>query len=353
MTTIFRPGQREIAPNFGFGNLLRLPTIQTSALKRSSGVQVMRAETMPTHQRFVPTCILLLGRRGEGKTLTMTAIGYFMHRAYFRAGRRRRVMANYQVNFADYLDPRLIDWLNNYPPAGHDALCLVDEISAYAPGRRSLARVNVDLAEFLRQIRKRRIEFIFTTQFPQVLDQQILMQIDLFVQVHLRHGGCGAPLHRYCVDLTVYDWWGQWTGNMMLRRWPPTPMESDWELTLHNCHNVFDQFNSNEVVAPIWSKSRDAIVHEVWGDREPGARAAISEMESQASDSEGVADSETQLLRILQDKVKVGFLLRPLLNQANHQVPTIVTVENFRDWLVLKGFTVVQNGRVWEVEGTQ
>lgn len=224
--------------------------------------QILRPADMVLHSNSSPLCSMLVGRRGAGKTLGMTAIGYFMRQAYVRAGGSMRLCSNYNVSFADLVDEHIVDRLNVFPTWGHDLLVLVDEVSAYFPGRRSLARINLDFCEFLRQIRKRRVEFVFTTQFPQVIDQQLLMQVDLFIQVEMLRRGCGAAGHRVCLELVTHDWWGQWTGEMMPRVWPPRERDASWTTLLHRVDLLFGSYDTKEVVAPIWSSRREGIIAE-------------------------------------------------------------------------------------------
>jgi hypothetical protein len=214
-----------------------------------------------------PIGMMFMGRRGAGKTLTMSAIANFMRLSYINSNSPMRIVANYHVNFATCY-PDLVDQLNEYPSWGRNLLACLDEIAAYFPGRRSLAGANVDFSTFLQQIRKRYIEIMMTTQFPQMLDQQLLMQIDLFVDVEYHRRGCiQFQNHRHCVDLYIHDWWGQWTGNNYRKPFPPWRGEADWVKTIHNIGGTFKLYNSQEVVAPLWSQHREDIIQQGWGDQ--------------------------------------------------------------------------------------
>lgn len=252
-----------LAPHSVLGALWKPPRIAVGPSRTpKASEEILRPEDLAPHSQPRSLAIMLVGRRGAGKSLGMTALGYFMHRAYARAGGYKKVVSNYWVDFADRVDEYIVDHLNVFPTWGHDLLCLIDEIAAYFPGRRSLARTNVDFATFLQQIRKRRVDLIFTTQFPQVCDQQLLMQIDLFVEVGILRRGCGTSGHRACIELLVHDWWGQWTGLMMPRVWPPRQSDTDWTMVLHRVDSMFGRYNTDEVVAPIWSKRREGIISE-------------------------------------------------------------------------------------------
>ena len=168
---------------------------------------------VPVSGNFYPVIAMFWGRRGQGKTLSMTTVGAMMLQRYLRWGTKssaanpdgHKICANYHVSFADFYNPMLVDMLVDFPPWAHDMTCLVDEILAYFPNRRSLARGNLNFGTFLQQIRKRHIELLFTTQFPQNMDKIMVEQVDLFIRSEIFNRGnsvrliihdCG-PTHCY------------------------------------------------------------------------------------------------------------------------------------------------------------
>ncbi len=233
----------------------------------SDSLHPMLPEDLPHKQHSAPITVIFMGRRGTGKSLSMTAVARYMQHAYRYARSPMRVVANYQLTFATRTSPILVDELNEFPTWGRNLLVCLDEIAAYFPGRRSLARSNVDFSTFLQQIRKRHIEIMMTTQFPQMIDNQMLMQLDLFIEVDYHRRGCSQyEGHRHCIDLYCHDWWGQWTGNNTRKPFPPYRGDCDWVKTLHNVGGTFGLYNTEEVVAPIWSNFRESIIQQTWGD---------------------------------------------------------------------------------------
>ena len=244
---------------------------------------------VPNSKDFYPIVAMFWGRRGQGKTLSMTAFGAMMLQRYIRSGIKsspsnpngHKIVANYHVTFADFYNPMLVDMLVDFPWWAHDMCCLVDEILAFFPNRRSLARGNLNFATFLQQIRKRGIELLFCTQFPQNMDKQMVEQIDLFIRPELFNNGNSVRLH-------IWDWWGQFTGNMNIKRWPPMPERDppDWIVPLHGIKAVYGAYPTGEVVAPMWIGNRDEIIGSQWNDEElassmtnpPGAKGGPVEV---------------------------------------------------------------------------
>ena len=223
-----------------------------------AGSHLLIPEEVRAHRRFRPMVIMFIGRRGAGKSLAMTTLAYIQSRRYAAAGVAFSVVSNYKLQFATHATPYLIEELTQFPPWARDLYVCIDEVATAFPSRRSLAGVNLLFANWLTQIRKRRCEVAFTTQFPQVLDYQVLLQVDLFIRCQERAAG-------RAVELYIYDWWGQWTGNDSRRPWPPEHDTWDWNVTFLNTHTVWPLYDTEELVAPLWSSSReDVIAQEGW-----------------------------------------------------------------------------------------
>ncbi|MCH7925777.1 MAG: hypothetical protein IIC51_09610, partial [Planctomycetes bacterium] len=101
-------------------------------------LKIQFPEDLAGHQHSSPLSIMFMGRRGAGKSLTMTAVAKFLNDAYLTRRSRMRVVANYHVSFAMRTSPILVDELNEFPEWGRELLVCLDEIAAYFPGRRSL-----------------------------------------------------------------------------------------------------------------------------------------------------------------------------------------------------------------------
>lgn len=222
----------------------------------SSAEKIVEPIKVPGATQFQPLVIFFFGRRGQGKTLGMTAIGKIMAERYGRRNLKNKVFSNYWTDFS-HSDPYLVDKLNNFPEWAEDGIIMIDEVSSAFPSTRSMANVNVLFTNFLTQIRKRNMEIMFTTQFPSTVSHALLMQVDLFLLTEKIQGGRGIRFY-------VFDYWGQWTGKFNKKRWPPEKEEADWSWTLHNTDRIFGSYNTSEVVAAIHSDSRDDIIEAGW-----------------------------------------------------------------------------------------
>ena len=169
-------------------------------------------------------CVLLMGRRGHGKTALLTAILHLMLAKYEKQYYAGRLFANYQVSFfrkdasgkpIDYYSPYIAEEMATFPPWLEKGIVAIDEFQNMGASRRSMSKVNVNLSSFLTQVRHRQIECLFTTQFPQVLDYQALLQVDKFVRVStLMSYPPNKQGKRFprVMELEIYDYWGQDTG---------------------------------------------------------------------------------------------------------------------------------------------
>ncbi len=217
---------------------------------------------------FDPLTMILSGRRGRGKTAALTFIGAFMDAHYKSKGLDIKIAANYNTEVATegLANPFIIDEINQFPPWANDMLILIDEAAAYFPRRRALARIHLDFSTFLQQIRKRDIELIFTTQFPAMLDDQMLVNIDLYAIASMwPRSGWNAG--RY-VDLYVWDWHGQFTGHFVPATIPPKG-KPFLHKRLLNVNRIFGKYNTKEVIGAVWNDSRESIAAQYWDREDP------------------------------------------------------------------------------------
>ncbi len=249
----------------------------------------------PQRQRnYNPTNMLLYGRRGQGKTLTLTAILKMFHDAFWdpRLGKmagKRRVASNYWVKFAqeagplgyeqgyielpngdvgygkipiDPCDPELPNRLVNFPPWAAHRLIAIDEIADVLNSGMANSRLVRDWSSVFRQQRKLRTEFIMATQFPQqVARNAVVTQVDLMVLVK-------PHFFSWSADLLIFDIHGSLTGNWGKHQYlPPREIDADWERGIENLHLVKDEYNTYEMVPPSWSKSREAITKRQYAGR--------------------------------------------------------------------------------------
>ena len=226
---------------------------------------LLTPETLVGNGPFDPLTIILAGRRGRGKTAALTYIGNLFRQSYAYHGLDVHIAANYNTDVAHdgWADPFILDEIILFPPWADNILILVDEAAAYFPRRRSLARAHLDFSTFLQQIRKRDIEMVFTTQFPGMLDDQMLINIDLYCMVDMwPRSGWNAGKY---VDVKIWDWHGQFTGSFSRPKIPPEGPPT-WRRRFHNVNQIFGHYNTKEVIGRLWASgdSRADVAEQYW-----------------------------------------------------------------------------------------
>ena len=106
--------------------------------------------------------ICLIGDTGDGKTLTMTALG----KMYAELG--YKIFANYTLFLTDYEHIDFED-IVDFPEYLHDAVILIDEAHIGTDAYAFFNKRVKEITKFATQTRKRHLIFIFNTQvFTQV-----------------------------------------------------------------------------------------------------------------------------------------------------------------------------------------
>ena len=308
-------------------------------------------ETLIGGDKFDPITVMLAGRRGRGKTALLTFFGMFMREAFHAHNVDTKIAANYNTDVADpgiYCNPYLIDDLMEFPEWADDLIVLVDEVAALFPRRRSTARVNVDFSSFMQQIRKRDVEVIFTTQFPGMLDDQLLINIDLYCMCNMwpRHGW-NAGKH---VTLYIWDWHGQFTGKFARPRIPPDGPPT-WKRTFTNVNRVFGHYNTKEVISRLWgtSQNRNSIAGQFWekGNNE-------DEEEVAAMQALQRAEGPTDLQGFLESLKGKGFSLARVWRDAQKFDDSIQSIDDFAERVANLGpWEVMKEGKNWIAERRQ
>jgi len=276
--------------------------------------------------------VMFFGRRGRGKTLGMSTVAKYQQSRYQHKKARMKVMSNYNLTFADYASPYVVNDMASYPDWARDAILCIDEVGSQFPSRRALAGVNLNFANFLTQIRKRRVEVMFTTQFPQVVDQLVLLQCDLFIE-------CDVDRMARRLDLYIHDWWGQWTGKTYRKPWPPDSDSYDDMRTLYNPRSVFGQYRTDEVIAAQWDKRREETL------RSEGWQIDVPEEEAGPSPELVVLDTD-QMLTAFVDTLGDRFIptrYRVEINKClgtNRWEPAAV-----KTWLLEHGWQIDDKGQ--------
>jgi hypothetical protein len=311
-------------------------------LKKTNASNVRIPGDVRGGRTFDPLCVMMYGRRGAGKTATMTALGLWFQQQYEKTGTRAYIAANYHVDFARYCSPYLLDELSEFPEWGKDAVVLVDEISAYAASERSTSRSTVDLGILLTQVRKRNIEMIFCTQFPQEISRRVLRQVDLFIEVEQ------TADHKQSF-LYVHDYWGQFTNDISRKPWPPMRYESDWTLQMPNIDLIWNRYDTKEVVAPAWSDAREDIISENWSDV----------LTANEPDPEEDEPSELTLEEYLASQMSYDrhnnayyFDVGRHFNEAKKRDHNFKNRQDFATWLMTQGWEIqtMEKGRLFAVK---
>lgn len=226
-------------------------------------------DTMPPvglGSQFSPTCTVVYGRRNAGKTYFMTLHSMAQRRRLDTYGyghtssKYVRIAANYWNHLAykdGAISQYILDELTKFPPWGKDLCLYVDEIQGQALARRSMSAGAVNLSSFLTMIRKRDIDLMCTTQFPQTLDQQVLFQFDFTCEV-------ASSFDKTMLRLWVTDFWGQYNNEPRRLKMPPMRSEADMiiTITVPDPARVFREYNHKQVIAPRYLEEsvRDALV---------------------------------------------------------------------------------------------
>lgn len=202
-----------------------------------------------------PIVLFFYGRRGQGKTLAMTSIAKMIASKWAKLGMKdHQVFSNYGTDFS-ISSPYMLDEIIEFPNWAKNGLLCIDEVGSAFPSARAMSTVNVLFTNMLTQLRKRKLEVCFTTQFPQMISYGVLTQVDLFVLCESIKGGRSIRLY-------FFDHWGQYTSKMWQKKFPQPKHEADWILTLHNTDKIWGSYNTEEVIASLQSTSRTQIIED-------------------------------------------------------------------------------------------
>lgn len=303
------------------------------------GLQAINALSIP-RRRFSPIVSLMMGRRGAGKTLSMSYLAMMLAANWHTNGVRRKIAANYYLDCADYSTPYLLDELMQFPEWASSALILIDEVQSAFPGRRSLAGSSVMFSNWLTQIRKFGVELCFTTQFAGVIDQQLLLQCDLFILCENRGGG-------HSVRLFIWDWWGQWTGKMYRKPFPPTIGTHDWTMDLMNANLIWPHYDTNQFQPALWAKNREALLDRQWDANPPGDGGGVYDLDGLRAGAAVGAKPPT-----LEDFLEMASGVNGSLNVPDSfseakRLFKIKTLPHFEEAIRKAGYKITHEGNYW------
>jgi len=117
----------------------------------------------------------IVGRRGHGKTVFATALAIeSLNEGY-------KIFANYKLKI-EHTRLTLAE-LAELPPEIHDCVVIMDEFHMGADAYDFFTQRARGLTKFVTQLRKRRVTFIFTTQYMQQVAKRIREQTDYIIMM--------------------------------------------------------------------------------------------------------------------------------------------------------------------------
>ncbi len=295
------------------------------------------------------------GRRGAGKTLTMTAWAWsFLHspmcvmcKHLYRTFENReddkralsvgspcpqcgmtlvnnkmlgwKCFANYNVKFGTAFFENIAEYISSFPDELTQSVLLVDETPAVASSRRSMSSLNLMFSLFVEQLRKRRVHLFYTAQNPMRIDRSIYWQTDVAFD-------CKASPKARSVKLEIYDNWGTYVDNgATVQNWPPE-RDPDRQLFLTKANRFWDFYDTEEIVMPTEyfkrqkeaAKAQGLVAEEVQLDPEsPEGIAAASEMNGIFDEISSVGvDKDVLIRRFQRRKLPVGRLDKELKSRG-------------------------------------
>lgn len=122
----------------------------------------------------------ITGPRGGGKTLLLTYFGAKQLVSGYP------VWSNYKIEFRHNrkrykAEPLNINALYTFSPEYQDGFILVDEMQYLADALRSSSNANKLMDSFIMQLRKRRLNFLYTAKFMEWVDRRIRYETDVEV----------------------------------------------------------------------------------------------------------------------------------------------------------------------------
>ena len=296
---------------------------------------------LKTARSFLPRVAILFGRRGQGKTLWLTAMLWMLKMRAELLGQPRKVFTNYWTSFSDHASPYLLDELQEFPDWANNAIIGLDEIVDLMPSSRAMSTYSLLTQTFLRQIRKRGCEVLGATQFPQELGRAVLRQVDFFLETELVQYGRGVRTY-------WHDWWGQFTGQYKQRYWPPERDAHDFSFTLWGTDNMFGHYRTEEVVASVYSDTRDDLINAQWGTQmqpaegvsleqpaQPAGRMSFSEIIDMIR-GPNVAEVD-ELLDIAKEDLGLPYLSTARLREMLENMGFDVDQDEDGRWVVSRG----------------
>ena len=166
---------------------------------------------------------LISGPMGSGKTLYMTRLLY----EHQRRG-KRRIYANYGLKFP--FTPMTKDTLKSYQDWDYKGISMgIDELHIFMDSKMSMTSQNRFMSNWFLQTRKRGVDFIATTQYPDQIDKRVRRICDVWCE-------CKCVKKGRSVYVIVEKWY---TG---LKKQKKPVME------VFKANPYFEKYDTNEVI---------------------------------------------------------------------------------------------------------
>ena len=214
--------------------------------------QIFTVDNTPPQKKHIPKVACFFGRRGDGKTLGMSAVAAWTQTRNRKLGVDYGILANFDLTFADRAYQHIIDEIKEFPVWLDDKkywLLLIDEIAELLPAARGMSSNNLEIGAFLKQIRKRGVSVMCATQFPTEVGWNLLRQVDFFIRCKSRREG-------RTIDTFWWDWPGNVTGDWSRKYFPPEPDTQDWHFRIHNTDRMWGTYRTEEVIAPSFTDAQ-------------------------------------------------------------------------------------------------
>ena len=136
--------------------------------------------------------ITLVGKKGNGKSLTMTALGVEYH---LTDG--LNIFSNYDLYDVDYIPVSFKD-LASFPEWLHDGVVLIDESHIGADAYAFFTQQTKDITKFMTQTRKRHLTILMTTQIFTQMAKRLRLLTDYIIE-------CQRTNIEGVIRLDIYD----------------------------------------------------------------------------------------------------------------------------------------------------
>ena len=164
------------------------------------------------------------------------------------------------------------------------------------------------------------------------------MQIDIFNRMEMWQGVSPEGHYGQHIDVTEWDWWGQWTGRHERKPWPPRDEDADGGWTIHNVDLMFNRYDTDQIIAPTWSKARDQVIMHEFGEEWEEELDLGYELTPEAA--EVATHGAPQTMDALLDMQMGAFNVLALLGHAKRVERKIKDKNHFVKALQERGYTV-------------